>query len=163
MGFFHRKAKEPKKKKPLWRSLAGWVLYLGIIAGIVIGMPKFLSWKLNTQQPMAAITSGSMWPALKQGDLVFIEGVSGKDDINKGDIVVFLNRSNNTLTIHRVVEKRDDEVVTKGDANFTEDTPAKYADVIGKTYNPFGKPLRIPFMGKITVFASKYRTVQASN
>ena len=162
MGFFHRKSKEPKKKKPVWRSIAGWVLYLGIIAGIVIGMPKFLSWKLNTQQPMAAITSGSMWPALKQGDLVFIEGVTSKDDISEGDIVVFLNRSNNTLTIHRVIEKRDDEVVTKGDANFTEDAPAKYADVIGKTYNPFGAPLRIPFMGKITVFASKYRTAQAS-
>src|SRR3989344_2420447 len=128
MRFFRKKTNEPKKKKPLWRSIAGWALYLGIIAGIVIGMPKFLAWKLNTSQPMAAITSGSMWPALKQGDLVFIEGVSGKDD-----------------------------------ANFPEDAPAKYSDVIGKTYNPFGKPLRIPLMGKITVFASKYRTVQASN
>ena len=37
-----------------------------------------LSWYLDTPYPMAAITSGSMWPVLKEGSLVFIKSVKKK-------------------------------------------------------------------------------------
>lgn len=154
--------KPPKKKRALWRSLVSWAVYLAIIVGIVIGVPKFLTWYLDTDSPMAAITSGSMWPVLKQGDLVFIKGVHGKSDIAIGDIVVYQNEKNNTLTIHRVTEMNDDTLVTKGDANFTSDEPAQYSDVIGKTFNIGSKPARIPWMGNITMYASSFTKVNSN-
>ena len=55
--------------------LKDFILYVVILATILFGVPRFLSWYLETPYPIAAITSGSMWPALKEGDLVFIEGV----------------------------------------------------------------------------------------
>ena len=146
---------KPKKDKKALRLCLDALIYVVIVGGIVYGLPKFFSWYLHTNYPMAAITSGSMWPVLKTGDLVFIEG-AGKGNIVLGDIIVFKNRTNNTLTIHRVVKLTEDKITTKGDANFSEDSPVDYADVIGKTYNVFGGPARIPFLGSVTVYASKF-------
>lgn len=151
----------PRKELPLakgraWKHALNIAIYLVIIFGIIFGIPRFLTWKLHTTYPMAAITSGSMWPVLKEGDLVFIEGIT-REDIKIGDIIVFQNRTNNTLTIHRVVKLGEEKFTTKGDANFSEDMPALYDDVIGRTYNIGGKPLRIPYLGSVTMFASSVR------
>ncbi len=147
---------KPRKKKSAVRSIINFLIYLAIIMGIVVGLPRGLSWALDTNFPMAAITSGSMWPNLKKGDLVFIKGVHGKEDISVGDIIVYENSDNKTLTIHRVIEMRETELVTKGDANFTNDNPTSYESVIGKTLTIAGKPARIPQMGNITVYASGF-------
>ncbi len=92
-----------RKKRSFFRSFSNFLVYVVIIVGIVYGLPKFLVWKLKTNYPMAAITSGSMWPVLKTGDLVFIRGVQSKSEISLGDIIVFRNRTNNTLTIHQLI------------------------------------------------------------
>jgi signal peptidase I len=125
-------------------------IYIGIVAGVLFGLPRFLAWHLNTPYPLAAITSGSMWPALHEGDLIFIEGIK-REDINKDDIVVW--RNPNGFTIHRVMELREDSLITKGDANFGEDDPVSYEDVIGRTYKIVGRNARIPYLGLITVYA----------
>jgi signal peptidase I len=129
------------------------VIYFAIVGALLFGLPRFLSWHLDTPFPMAAITSGSMWPALRQGDLVFIKGVKGKEEIAVGDIVVWKNAQG--FTIHRVAELREDTLVTKGDANFTDDAPVLYADVVGKTHKIFGKNARLPYFGMVSVYASK--------
>ena len=96
----------PKKKRRVARVVLNVVIYILIIAGITVGIPKFLAWYLDTPYPMATITSGSMWPALKEGDLVFIKGIRDKAEIAIGDIIVYRNRENSTFTIHRVVAPR---------------------------------------------------------
>lgn len=145
------------KKMRVMKYVANLAVYVLIIAGIIFGLPNFLVWKLHTTYPMAAITSGSMWPVLKEGDLVFIEGITAKENIHVGDIVVFRNRQNGTLTIHRVVTITSDKITTKGDANFGTDNPVAYEDVIGKTYNIGEKPLHIPYLGSVTMFANKLK------
>lgn len=130
-------------------------IYFVIIFGIVFGLPRFLSWALHTQYPMAAITSGSMWPALKEGDLVFVQGIP-KEDIKVGDIIVYRNTGGG-FTIHRVVKLSESKITTKGDANFGEDAPVSYSDVVGRTFNIGSKPLSIPYLGSITVFASNLK------
>jgi len=134
------------------RFILNTAVYIGIVAGLLFGLPRFLTWYLETPYPMAAITSGSMWPALHEGDLVFIEGIK-KEEIREGDVVVW--RNPNGFTIHRVVRLDEDTFVTKGDANFNEDSPVRYEDVIGRTYQVFGKNARIPYFGMITVYANK--------
>lgn len=146
--------KAPKKKAKSF--LLNFFVYVLIVGGIIFGLPRLLTKALNTPYPMAAITSGSMWPALKTGDLVFIKGVYAKEDMKKGDVIVFRNKTNNTLTIHRVIELGD-RITTKGDANFKEDAPVDYKDVIGKALTFNGGLLHIPYLGSITVFASNLR------
>ena len=145
-----------KKKNRAGRILLDFLIYFVIIGGAVFGLPRFLSWKLNTPFPMAAITSGSMWPALKISDLVFIQGVN-KEDIKAGDIIVYRNKISSAFTIHRVVRIETDSITTKGDGNFKEDPPIDYEDVIGKTLTFKEKPVRIPYLGSITVFASNFK------
>lgn len=135
-----------------------FVIYIALVGGIVWGLPKFLSWKLETQYPIAAITSGSMWPVLKKSDLVFIQKVS-RGDLKEGDIIVWQNERG--FTIHRIVRIEADTLVTKGDANFTEDPSISYGDVIGRTVMLGSKPLRIPMFGSIAVWSNGFKGANA--
>jgi len=143
-----------KKKRSRW-SLFWNLLYFVFLIGVVLGAPKVLSHALNTQYPMAAITSGSMWPALKTKDLIFIQGV-GRGELAVGDIVVYMNRTNNSFTIHRIVKLGETKLTTKGDANFTEDAPVAYEDVVGKALVWNEKPVRLPLLGTITIAMSGF-------
>ena len=129
--------------------------YAAIVAAIVWGVPKFLAWQFGTNVPIAAITSGSMWPALKTGDLILIRAVA-KDDIAVGDIVVWRNGPG--FVTHRVKELNADTLVTKGDANFEDDPPVGYDALVGKTVSFWGgRPFRIPWIGNISVWAGQFR------
>jgi len=142
-----------QKTKQFLKSLIGWVLYVGFLVGLVFGVPKGLSLLLKTEYPMASITSGSMWPVLKKGDLILIKGVINKEEIEIGDIVVFKNAKG--FTIHRVIQLNEDTLVSKGDANNVKDKPVKYEDVIGKLLTFNKKPARIPFLGMVSVYINK--------
>jgi signal peptidase len=138
------------------RKLFGIILniaiYAAIVFAIVYGVPRLLVWKLGTEYPIAAITSGSMWPALKIGDIVLIKKVD-KEEIAVGDIVVWSNEKG--FTIHRVAELGEKTLTTKGDGNFTNDAPVPYEDVVGETVQFRGKPFRIPYFGYISVWAAR--------
>ena len=143
---------EPKTKKFL-KNLIGWTLYIAFLIGLVYGVPRGLSYLLETDYPMASITSGSMWPALKRGDLIFIQGVNVKEEIKEGDIIVYKNPKG--FTIHRVIQLNKNTLVTKGDANNVADNPIKYEDIIGKTLEFNGKPLRVPLLGTVSVYINR--------
>ncbi|OGM09337.1 signal peptidase I [Candidatus Woesebacteria bacterium RBG_13_36_22] len=143
-------------KRKIIKKTIGWVLYVGILIGLIIGIPKGLSYVLDSDHPMASITSGSMWPSLKKGDLVFIKGIENKDEIKQGDIIVYKNAKG--FTIHRVAQLNEETVVTKGDANNTSDAPVRYEDIVGKTVTySSNKPIRIPFLGSISILINKSR------
>ena len=135
------------------KSIIGWILYIAILIGLIYGIPKGLAYFLETEYPMASITSGSMWPSLKRGDLILIKGINGKEEIEVGDIIVYKNPKG--FTIHRVMEMNEDTFVTKGDANNVNDSPVRYEEIIGKLLTINNKPLRIPFLGMINIFINK--------
>ena len=139
--------------KKVWKNLIGWVLYIALLIGLVYGIPKGLAYVLKTDHPMASITSGSMWPELKKGDLILIKGIDSKEDINISDVIVYINVKG--FTIHRVIEMNEDSLVTKGDANNVKDKPIKYEEIIGKALTINDKPFRIPFLGMIGLFVNK--------
>jgi signal peptidase len=66
----------------------------------------------------AVVLSGSMEPAVSVGDLLII---SRQDSYQVGDIVVY--QSGRIAVTHRIVSISEDEVITRGDANNTEDDP----------------------------------------
>lgn len=136
--------------------IAKLAIYLSLIAAGVIFVPRALSGWLGSEAPIATITSSSMWPELKKGDLVFIEAVKPKD-IKIGDILVWRpSAANDSFVIHRVVELRQDSLRTKGDANTKEDQPISYDQVVGRTVALKGAPLKIPWLGNIAIIASDY-------
>jgi len=135
------------------KSTIGWILYIVILVGLVYGIPKGLVYALKTDYPMASITSGSMWPELKKGDLILIKGVDSKEEIKTDDVVVYKNPKG--FTIHRVIRMGEDTLVTKGDANNVEDAPVRYEEVIGKPLTINNKTFRIPFLGKIGLLVNK--------
>ena len=79
------------------------------------------------------IGSGSMEPTLKVNDLIIIYEFR---EYEVGDIVTF-NYNGDKIT-HRIVSINDNEVITKGDANNTNDKPIKKEDIIGKVIYKFG-------------------------
>lgn len=144
------------KYKKIIKTILEWILYIVIFVAIVWGTPKLLVKLLHTDYPIASITSGSMWPVLKQGDIVFIRGYSGnKADLKIGDVIVYRNDAANiaergTFTIHRIIELHDTTLVTQGDANDVADTPIAYSQVVGKMITFRNQPLKIPWLGNLS-------------
>ncbi len=136
------------------KSIIEILIYVVVVAALVVGTPKVLVYTLGTEYPIASITSGSMWPELKKGDLVFIE-YADKNNLAIRDIVVYKNEKG--FTIHRIIELNEETLKTKGDANNIADAPVEYNRIVGKTVNLKDKPLRIPQFGKLTIWASGLR------
>ena len=139
--------------KSLLKFLLNVAIYVAVVVAIVWGAPKLLSDQLGTQYPIASITSGSMWPELKEGDMIFIKSVP-KEALEIGDVVVWQNPRG--FTIHRLVKLNETTFVTKGDANFKEDDPVRYEDLVGRTVEFRGWPIRLPYFGYVTIYASKF-------
>ena len=134
------------------KSIIEWVIGAMIVIAIAYGTPVALSKILGTEYPVASITSSSMWPALKKGDIVFIKNVE-KSELEVGDVIVYRNEKG--FTVHRITELNDKTLRTKGDANNISDRPIKYDKVVGRVVEWNGKPFRIPYFGKISMLISE--------
>ncbi|MBI2097795.1 MAG: signal peptidase I [Candidatus Vogelbacteria bacterium] len=139
------------------RFILNLFVYLAIIGGLIFGLPRFLTWALETPYPMAAITSGSMWPVLNEGDLVFIQGGRKLEELKVGDIIVWRGTEDRGFTIHRVARINGSQIITKGDANFNEDQPIEFDQVVGRALTFRDRPVHIPHLGSITVLASNWK------
>lgn len=73
------------------------------------------------------VATGSMEPTLKQNDIILVKKC---DDYVVDDIVTF--ESDGAYITHRIITKRGNDIVTKGDANNTKDVGITIDSVIGK-------------------------------
>ena len=85
---------------------------------------------------VSVVLSGSMEPTLSVNDLVIVRAA---ESYAEGDVVVY--QSGSSLVIHRIVRVEDEYVVTRGDANNTEDDPVSLSAVKGRM------AFAIPFLG----------------
>ena len=121
-------------------------VYLAVVALAIYYTPRVLSKQLKTDYPLATITSGSMWPALKTNDLILMRGMSGRE-AEIGQIIIYKNSKG--FTIHRLIRKENGKLITKGDANSVEDPAIKPEDVIGRIVYIGKHPFRIPYLGAV--------------
>lgn len=86
------------------------------------------------------VQSGSMKPAIKTGSVAVVKSVS---EYKVGDIITFGPYSKTKApTTHRLVEIKDGNYITKGDANNAPDTRViAKRDIIGKVL------LDVPYLG----------------
>ena len=98
------------------------IVLINLLSAIDITVFGFRTYKIG---------SGSMEPELKVNDLIVVKEFK---DYEAGDIVTF--DYNGYKVTHRIVSITDSEVITKGDANNTNDKPIKKEDIVGKViYN----------------------------
>lgn len=129
------------------------LIKLGILIGIVFGsIGAFYGISvlvLGTTMPYSVVVSGSMKPALNEGDVLIIQKVPD-GQIQIGDIIVFWARSwgyedPGTPVVHRVIDITtlgESWYETKGDNNPGTDTAlTPYSNVIGKVI------FQIPYLG----------------
>ena len=87
---------------------------------------------------MTVVLSGSMEPELSVDDLLI---VAPADTYEVGDVVVFQNQR--TAIVHRIVAINGEEIITRGDANTSDDEPITLANIKGRVV------CAIPFVGLI--------------
>lgn len=78
------------------------------------------------------VETGSMSGAIEIDDIIVIKITQ---DVHKDDIITFIN--NNEIVTHRIISENGDELITKGDANNSEDEAIKREQVIGKVVKIF--------------------------
>ena len=87
---------------------------------------------------MTVVLSGSMEPELSVDDLLI---VTPSDTYEVGDVVVY--QTQRTAVVHRIVAINGDKIITRGDANNTDDDPIEKENIKGKVI------FAIPFIGLI--------------
>ena len=74
------------------------------------------------------VVTASMEPTIKSNEMIIIKE---QNQYNKGDIVTYKN-SHNELITHRILNIKEDTVITQGDNNTNIDEPIKKSDIQGK-------------------------------
>lgn len=73
------------------------------------------------------VKTGSMSGTIEIGDIIVVKL---EEDVEKNDIVTY--EQQDILITHRIIEKQGENIITKGDANNSEDEPITTNDIIGK-------------------------------
>lgn len=75
------------------------------------------------------VMSDSMKPTFEKGDKIVVKK---QKDYEVGDIITYIDNDKNLIT-HRIIEKYEDGLITKGDNNNTEDKEkVRKNQVLGK-------------------------------
>ena len=73
------------------------------------------------------VATGSMSPTIEVGDVVITKLTK---EVNENDIIVYMDGKN--IITHRLIEKNGDKIITRGDANNSEDKPIEEKMIIGE-------------------------------
>ena len=73
------------------------------------------------------VATASMFPTIEIGDVVIVELTQ---EVKPNDIIVYIDGE--SIITHRLIEKNDNELIAKGDANNSEDKPIQKDMVLGK-------------------------------
>ena len=101
-------------KKPIKKNKGTTLVYSGIIYGY------------------------SMLPLITPGEKVYFKKIINFDEVNTGDIIIFLNLKKKLIS-HRIIKIQKDYIITKGDNCIIEDKPIQLSQCLGKVYLIEGK------------------------
>jgi signal peptidase I len=126
-------------------------ILFNIFSIITIALAAFVVVLLVTHTRAFSVKSGSMSPAIKIGDVIFVRPAAF-DSIQKDDIVTIEYNDSSGFFTHRVVklDKEKSLIYTKGDANKKQDPyPASAEKLVGKMW------FRIPMLGQLSLHITK--------
>ena len=73
------------------------------------------------------VATGSMENTINIGDVVIVNLTK---DVNENDIIVY--KDDNNFITHRLIKKQADKLITRGNANNSEDKPINEDQILGK-------------------------------
>ena len=73
------------------------------------------------------VATGSMENTISIGDVVIVKLTK---DVNENDIIVY--KDDNNFITHRLIKKQNDKLITRGDANNSDDKPIDKDQILGK-------------------------------
>ena len=109
-------------KKILYNTLIIFAVFIIIINVMSANNKSIFGFRIYR------VASGSMEPYLKIGDFIIIKKQNKYDT---GDIVTY-DVNHEYVVTHRIVLLNGNEIITKGDANNTNDKPIVEQQIIGK-------------------------------
>lgn len=128
-----------KKKKGLVHSIIEYILtFLSLLLCIYITTEVIVS-NIEDRPPrifnlsVSYVPTGSMEPTITSSSYVLFKKISF-DDVEVGDIIVYKSNEQDKYIIHRVVEKYNDYLITKGDNNIISDTERITSDMVYGKY-----------------------------
>ncbi|KAJ6862017.1 hypothetical protein NC652_038986 [Populus alba x Populus x berolinensis] len=107
------------------RDTLSQLITLGMIVSMALIIWKALMCLTGSESPVVVVLSGSMEPAFKRGDILFLH--MSEAPFRAGEIVVYNVEGEPIPIVHRVVEVHEQEntgkvdILTKGDANDVDD------------------------------------------
>ena len=78
------------------------------------------------------VKTGSMSGTIEIGDIIVVKLTK---QVSENDIITY--EKEKMLITHRIIEKQEETIITKGDANNAKDEPITSAEVIGKVVYTF--------------------------
>lgn len=112
---------------------------IAVFSYIIIGFTVLLTLPMVLGKKPMIVLSGSMKPTFPVGSLVYMESATF-DEIQNGDVVTYGAEG---LVSHRVIEKKESSLITKGDANIDSDPEIKAEQIVGKVCDG----ISIPYAG----------------
>lgn len=132
------------------RHLLVQCLQIALVVSSALTLWKGLGLVLNTASPIVVVLSGSMEPAIRRGDLLFL---ARRTKLAIGDITVYSLPSSPVPIVHRIVSLHgDNRFLTKGDNNPVDDVGLyrgpkflEEKDIVGKVHG------YVPYVGYVTI------------
>ena len=81
------------------------------------------------------VASGSMEPTLQINDVLLVK--VNEQDLKNEDIIAYKEKDKDSIITHRIIKIDNEDIIVKGDANNTVDSPIKKDQVIGKVVKVF--------------------------
>lgn len=122
------------------KKICRWIF--DIILFIILGIALIMAYnhiqiniKGNTYTTMLGysafeVATGSMSNTIEIGDVILVKLIEPNETLSENEIVVFTQDT--TLVTHRIIKINGDQIITKGDANNTQDDPISRGQIIGK-------------------------------
>ncbi len=122
------------------KKISYWALLEFLLIILVFVLFPLLPIKNNYSLKM--VTSGSMSPTIKTGAIVMVKPEA---DYQKGDIITFrVGKTAKDIVTHRIIDVKNGQFVTQGDANNVADTGSvRKSQILGKVV------FSIPYAGYV--------------
>lgn len=121
-------------------------LLISLLYLFIIISPKIIKGFYPFGIKTAIVLTGSMEPTLEINDFVIMKK---PNSIKLNDIVSYRQRNSNYDVLHRVIKINNNVIVTRGDANNTDDKPIDISQVTGVYVG------KIKYIGNIIIFLQK--------
>ena len=125
-----------KVVKKIFRWIFDIILFIILAIALIMAYNHIqINIKGNTYTTMLGysafeVATGSMSNIIEIGDVILVKLIEPNETLSENEIVVFTQDT--TLVTHRIIKINGDQIITKGDANNTQDDPISRGQIIGK-------------------------------